>query len=139
VVSWSPASTWLSWARAVIGIPQKGRFYDLMKYMGVERTRGHSVEDEVETPFYKSSINKFSDMPIEFWARFLKPFRAVDQERDQGCRLMGWGVASWSCHPRAHPVEQNGSPFLTATSGRSLPQHGQRPSRRGEGSALIEG
>jgi hypothetical protein len=46
-------------------------------------------------------------------------------------------VASWLCHPRAHPVEQNGSPFLTATSDRSLPQHEQRPSRRGEGSARI--
>ncbi len=58
VVSWSPASTWLSWARAVIGYQQKGRFYDLVKYMGVDRTRGHSVEEEVEEPFYKSSINK---------------------------------------------------------------------------------
>jgi hypothetical protein len=55
-----------------------------------------------------------------------------------GCRFAGPGVAGWSCHPRAHPVEQNGSPFLTATSGRSPPQHGQRPSRRGEGSARID-
>ena len=47
----------------------------------------------------------------------------------------GLGFASWSCHPRAHPVEQNGSPFLTATSGRSPPQPEQRPSRRREGSA----
>jgi pimeloyl-ACP methyl ester carboxylesterase len=59
VVSWSPASTWLSWARAVIGPPQKGRFYDIVKHEGVGRTRGASVEDEVEAPFYKSSINKF--------------------------------------------------------------------------------
>jgi hypothetical protein len=62
------------------------------------------------------------------WKRFM--------ERDQP-PVDGLGLASWSCHPRAHPVEQNGSPFLTATSGRSLPQHVQRPSRRGEGSARI--
>lgn len=59
VVSWSPASTWLSWARAVIGIPQKGRFYDLVKHEGVGRTRGASVEAEVEAPHNKSSLNKF--------------------------------------------------------------------------------
>jgi hypothetical protein len=59
VVSWSPASTWISWARAVIGIPQKGRYYDLVKHEGVGRTRGASVEAEVETPFHQSSINKF--------------------------------------------------------------------------------
>ena len=49
----------------------------------------------------------------------------------------GLGFASWSCQPRAHPVEQNGSPFLTATSGRSPPQPEQRPSRRREGSGRI--
>jgi len=59
VVSWSPASTWLSWARAVLFVPQKGRFYDVVKFEGVRRTRDASVEDEVETPFDKSSINKF--------------------------------------------------------------------------------
>ena len=41
VVSWSPASTWTSWARAVIGVPvPKGRHYDPLKYQGVGRTRG---------------------------------------------------------------------------------------------------
>jgi pimeloyl-ACP methyl ester carboxylesterase len=59
VVSWSPASTWISWARAVIGIPQKGRFYDLVKHDAVRRTRDASIENEVDAPFYKSSINKF--------------------------------------------------------------------------------
>jgi pimeloyl-ACP methyl ester carboxylesterase len=59
VVSWSPASTWLSWARAVIDIPGKGRFYDLVKHEGVGNTWGASIEDEVETPFNKSSLNKF--------------------------------------------------------------------------------
>ena len=59
VVSWSPASTWISWARAVLGIPQKGRFYDLVKHEGVGNTWGASIEIEVETPFYQSSINKF--------------------------------------------------------------------------------
>jgi pimeloyl-ACP methyl ester carboxylesterase len=59
VVSWSPASTWTSWARATIGIPTKGRFYDLVKHEGVGNTWGNSIEMEVETPFYQSSINKF--------------------------------------------------------------------------------
>ena len=59
VVSWSPASTWLSWARATIGIPGHGRFYDLVKHEGVGNTWGASIEDEVETPFNKSSLNKF--------------------------------------------------------------------------------
>ena len=59
VVSWSPASTWISWARAVLGVPQKGRFYDLVKHEGVGNTWGASLEAEVDAPFYQSSINKF--------------------------------------------------------------------------------
>jgi hypothetical protein len=43
--------------------------------------------------------------------------------------------ASWSCQVRAHPVEQNGSPFLTAISGRPLRQFTQHPSPRRGGSA----
>ena len=58
VVSWSPASTWLSWARATIGIPGHGRFYDLVKHEGVGNTWGASIEDEVETPFNKSSTQQ---------------------------------------------------------------------------------
>jgi len=50
----------------------------------------------------------------------------------------GLGFASWLCQPRAQPVEQNGSPFFTATSGRSPPQPEQRPSRRREGSARSD-
>jgi hypothetical protein len=46
VVSWSPASTWLSWARAVIGPALKGRFYDFIKHGGVDKTRGAMVETE---------------------------------------------------------------------------------------------
>jgi hypothetical protein len=34
----------------------------------------------------------------------------------------GLGFAAGSCQARAQAVEQNGSPFLTAISGRSLPQ-----------------
>jgi hypothetical protein len=47
--------------------------------------------------------------------------------------------ASWSCQLRAHPVEQNGSPFLTAISGRLLRQFTQRPSPCWGGSAASEG
>jgi cation transport ATPase-like protein len=43
--------------------------------------------------------------------------------------------ASWSCQVCAHPVEQNGSPFLTAISGRPLRQFTQHPSPRRGGSA----
>lgn len=60
VVSWSPASTWDSWARAVLGIPvPKGRFYDVVKVESVKQTRNASIEDEVEAPHNRSSINKF--------------------------------------------------------------------------------
>jgi hypothetical protein len=38
------------------------------------------------------------------------------------------GSSSWLCQARAHLDEQNGSPLLRATSGRSPPQHTQRPS-----------
>jgi hypothetical protein len=48
-------------------------------------------------------------------------------------------AASWPCQFRAHAVEQNGSPFLTATSERLLRQLTQHPSRRPGGSARIEG
>jgi hypothetical protein len=42
------------------------------------------------------------------------------------CPLVdGIGFADGLCQPRAQPVEQNGSLFLTAISGRSLPQHRQ--------------
>ena len=96
VVSWSPASTWLSWARAVIGPPQKGRFYDLVKYMGVERTRGHSVEEEVETPFDKSSINKF------FYEEF------AGQKIGRMAQSDHWYSASWPCRDEAKKSSHRG-------------------------------
>jgi len=46
--------------------------------------------------------------------------------------------ASWSCQVRAHRVEQNGSPFLTAKLGRLWRQFTQRPSPRWGGSAGSE-
>jgi hypothetical protein len=46
--------------------------------------------------------------------------------------------ASWSCQKRAQRVEQNGSPFLTAISGRLSRQLAQRPSRRWGGSTDSE-
>ena len=48
-------------------------------------------------------------------------------------------AASWSCQVRAHSFEQNGSPSLTAITGRSLRQFTQRPSARRGGSARSEG
>jgi len=96
VVSWSPASTWLSWARAVIGIPGHGRFYDLVKYMGVERTRGHSVEEEVEAPFYKSSINKF------FYEEF------AGQKIGRIAQSDHWYSKNWPCRETAKESSHRG-------------------------------
>jgi pimeloyl-ACP methyl ester carboxylesterase len=59
VVSWSPASTWISWARAVLGIPLKNRYSCVIHHEGVGRTSGAMMEKEVESPYFKSSLNKF--------------------------------------------------------------------------------
>jgi pimeloyl-ACP methyl ester carboxylesterase len=96
VVSWSPASTWLSWARAVIGIPQKGRFYDLVKHEGVARTRGASVEEEVEEPFYKSSINKF------FYEEF------AGQKIGRIAQSDHWYSKDWPCRDAAKESSHRG-------------------------------
>jgi hypothetical protein len=48
-------------------------------------------------------------------------------------------AASWSYQVRAHPVEQKGSPFLTASSGRLPRQFTHRRSPRWGGSAGSEG
>ena len=89
VVSWSPASTWLSWARAVIGPPQRGRFYDLVKHEGVGNTWGASIEEEVETPFNKSSINKFFYQQIGT----IKTGRIAQSDH--------WYSKSWPCREAA--------------------------------------
>jgi pimeloyl-ACP methyl ester carboxylesterase len=47
VVSWSPASSWPSWARAVIGIATRGRFYDLEKFASVHGTNAKMRETEI--------------------------------------------------------------------------------------------
>jgi pimeloyl-ACP methyl ester carboxylesterase len=96
VVSWSPASTWLSWARAVIGPPQKGRFYDLVKHEGVGRTRGASVENEAEAPFYKSSINKF--FYEEFAGRKIGRIAQSDH----------WYSKDWPCRETAKESSHRG-------------------------------
>ena len=96
VVSWSPASTWLSWARAVIGIPQKGRYYDLVKHEGVGRTRGASVEEEVEAPHNKSSINKF--FYEEFAGRKIGRIAQSDH----------WYSKNWPCREAAKESSHRG-------------------------------
>jgi pimeloyl-ACP methyl ester carboxylesterase len=96
VVSWSPASTWLSWARAVVGAPQKGRFYDLVKHEGVERTRRASVENEVEAPFYKSSINKF------FYEEF------AGQKIGRIAQSDHWYSKDWPCRETAKESSHRG-------------------------------
>jgi hypothetical protein len=69
-----------------------------------------------------------------------EPGRLRDGLLEPAHRLVdGLGVAEGLCQPRAQAVEQNGSPFLTAISGRSLPQLGQRPPGNTGGSALSEG
>ena len=96
VVSWSPASTWLSWARAVLGPPQKGRFYDLVKHEGVGRTRGAAVEEEVETPFDKSSLNKF------FYQEF------AGQKLGRIAQSDHWYSANWPCREEAKKSSHRG-------------------------------
>jgi pimeloyl-ACP methyl ester carboxylesterase len=97
VVSWSPASTWLSWARAqIIPIPEKGRFYDVVKHEGVGRTRGASVEDEVETPFNKSSLNKF------FYEEF------AGQKIGRIAQSDHWYSKDWPCREAAKESSHRG-------------------------------
>lgn len=89
VVSWSPASTWLSWARAVIDVPGHGRFYDLVKHEGVGNTWGASIEDEVEDPFNKSSINKFFYQQVGT----IKTGRIAQSDH--------WYSKNWPCREKA--------------------------------------
>lgn len=46
VVSWSPASSWPSWARAVATPPTRGRFYHPIKNEGVRHARDKMMEQE---------------------------------------------------------------------------------------------
>jgi hypothetical protein len=67
--------------------------------------------------------------------------QGLTRPRDPSGRQLGFeslGSSSWPCHLRAHGEEQNGSLFLRATSGRSLPHHTQRPFGRTGGSAFID-
>ena len=89
VVSWSPASTWLSWARAVLGPPPAGRFYDLVKHEGVGRTRGAMMETEVELPYFSSSLNKF------FYQQFAGTGVGRVAQSDH------WYSPSWPCREAA--------------------------------------
>ena len=89
VVCWSPASTWLSWARAVLGPATKGRFYDLVKREGVGNTWGAAIEAEVETPFNVSSINKFFYQEVAS----IKTGRVAQSDH--------WYSKDWPCRERA--------------------------------------
>lgn len=46
VVSWSPASSWESWARAVLANPSEGRPYDFVKHEAVRHSRDRMSELE---------------------------------------------------------------------------------------------
>lgn len=89
VVSWSPASTWMSWARAVLGPPQAGRFYDFVKHEGVGRSSGAMQATEVESPHFGSSLNKF------FYEEFAgnKVGRVAQSDH--------WFSESWPCREAA--------------------------------------
>jgi pimeloyl-ACP methyl ester carboxylesterase len=47
VVSWSPASAWVSWARAVLGPATTGRYYDYVKHEAVRQSRDKMRETEI--------------------------------------------------------------------------------------------
>ena len=97
VVSWSPASTWDSWARAVLGVPvPRGRIYDVVKHEAVGRTRGASVEDEVEAPHNKSSINKF------FYEEF------AGQKIGRIAQSDHWYSEDWPCREKAKESSHRG-------------------------------
>ena len=89
VVSWSPASTWMSWARAVLGPPQFGRFYDFVKHEGVGRTSGAMMATEVESPHHRSSLNKF------FYEEFAGKKVGRIAQSDH------WFSESWPCREEA--------------------------------------
>lgn len=59
VVSWSPASTWLSWARAVLGPAPAGRFYDLVKHEGKGKSYGKMIEAELSDSSPYDSLHAF--------------------------------------------------------------------------------
>lgn len=64
VVSWSPASTWLSWGRAVLGPAATGRITDPVRHEGVGRSYGSMVEAESTDGSAHDSLHWF------FYAKF---------------------------------------------------------------------
>lgn len=89
VVSWSPASTWPSWARAVLGLATAFRFTSVVKHEGVDRTNGAMMETEVESPHFKSSLNKF------FYQQFAgRPIGRIEQSDH-------WYSKDWPCREAA--------------------------------------
>jgi pimeloyl-ACP methyl ester carboxylesterase len=60
LVSWSPASSWQSWERAVAAYPvRRGRYYDLKRNAarGAFGPKKFMLDEEVEEPYDKSSLN----------------------------------------------------------------------------------
>ena len=58
VVSWSPASSWPSWARAVIGVATTGRFYSVKKFAAVAGTRAKMSQAERSDGSPEDSLHK---------------------------------------------------------------------------------
>jgi alpha-beta hydrolase superfamily lysophospholipase len=70
IVSWSPASTWPSWARLVLRPPIIGPSspaervaLGAVRYAGVEKTRGQMMEEEVNTATSGDSLHGFFHRP----------------------------------------------------------------------------
>jgi pimeloyl-ACP methyl ester carboxylesterase len=95
VVSWSPASTWRSWARAGFAV-LKGRYVNWIHHAGVRRTRRAAVEEEVEEPFYKSSINKL------FYEEF------AGQKIGRIAQSDHWYSNDWPCREAAKESSHRG-------------------------------
>lgn len=96
VVSWSPASTGLSWARAVLGPAPAGRFYDFIKHEGKGRSYGSMVESELTNGTAHDSLHWF------FYAKFgaTKTGRIGQAEH--------WFSESWLCKESAKKASHRG-------------------------------
>jgi pimeloyl-ACP methyl ester carboxylesterase len=92
VVSWSPASTWPSWARAVIGPAATGRYYDFIRHAGPGRSFTKMMEQEqVRRGSTKDSLYAFFNEKI----LHIGPNVSIDVGR--AGQADQWFSPRWTC------------------------------------------